>query len=192
MPRKLPETMNNNIVTQKSANELLIYNTKSNQAICLNETATAIYEYCSSNKSFEDLKADYNFSDDLIYLGLNQLAQDNLIEASGESVFNLVSRRELVRKIGLTSMVVLPLVSSIVAPSAANAASRCVNPGGIAPGEDVGSRNWTTRGRVCQFPDPVIDRNCGTTFGSQCCSGNAVQDECNLRGGFAVYNCKCA
>ena len=76
-----------------------------------------------------ELSAKTKFSDDLIFLALDQLKKDRLIDdVSFPQSFSRLSRREAIRKVGLASMIALPIVSSLVAPPASHAAS-CVPAG---------------------------------------------------------------
>lgn len=128
MTRKLPVAISSDMLTQESGKELLLYNLKTNKAYCLNETATQIYLACDGKTSFEELKAQTNFSDDLIFLALDDLKKENLINKDYQSNLVGINRREAVKKIGLTTMAALPVINSLVAPSAANAQSSSVVP----------------------------------------------------------------
>ena len=61
----------------------------------------------------------------MIWLALNQLKVDKLLDKNIEieSKFNGLSRREVVKKVGLATMIALPMIASIIAPSAAMAQS---------------------------------------------------------------------
>ena len=71
-------------------------------------------------------------SEDFVWLALDQFKKDKLIAAEYQSVFQGMSRREVIRKVGFASMVALPIVASMIAPTSANAASTCVC---VAPGD---------------------------------------------------------
>ena len=55
-------------------------------------------------------------TEDLVLLALDQLSRENLLAEKVETniIFNGVSRREIIKRVGLASMIVLPIVSSIV------------------------------------------------------------------------------
>jgi hypothetical protein len=94
---KLPKQKTDNIVVQHLDKEILIY----------------------------DLKTHYQLTEDLIFFALDELRKVNLLadDAGCQTPFANMTRREAVRKIGFASLVALPVVSMIVAPSAAHAAS---------------------------------------------------------------------
>lgn len=112
-----------NIVVRNLKDETLIYNLTTNQAFCLNDTSAKVFNACDGKTSFDDLKEKHQLTDEIIYLALDGLQKENLIEADYVSPFASLSRREVIRKVGLASMIALPVVSTLVAPSAASAAS---------------------------------------------------------------------
>lgn len=120
---KLPISKTENIVVQEANKELLIYDLITNQAFCLNETSAIIYLACDGKTTIEELKCQTNFSDDLIFLALDELQKQNLCQGERKDYLQGISRRELIRKVGLASMVALPIISSIVVPQAVDAQS---------------------------------------------------------------------
>jgi hypothetical protein len=118
----LPVARNTNITTQDLKDEILIYDFTNNKAYCLNPTSTIIYNACNGKTSFEDLEKSHNFKPDLIFLALDELKKNDLVE-DYNSPFVGISRREIIRKVGLGSMVALPVISSLIAPKAIDAQS---------------------------------------------------------------------
>ena len=133
---KLPLARNKNLVSQNLEKEILIYDLTSHKAYCLNETAAAVYRACDGVTTFSELKTRNDFSIDLIFLTLDQLREKHLVE-NFESPFAGVSRREVIRKVGLTTMIALPVIAGMVAPTAAHAASSSC-PGGTNTGDPGG------------------------------------------------------
>lgn len=121
----LPKSRNENIVVQNAENEVLIYDTVTNQAFCLNETSAKVFNHCDGKTSFDELKRKYKYTDELIYLALDELKKQNLLadDAAYLSPFAGMNRREVIRKVGFATMVALPLISTLVAPTAAAAQS---------------------------------------------------------------------
>ena len=78
--------------------------------------------------------------EDAVWLALDQLKDEQLIEnyKGSSGYFQGLTRREIIRRVGLTSMVALPFVTSIVAPKAVNAQSidKCAleSPGDFSDG----------------------------------------------------------
>lgn len=165
-----PKTRTTNTLVQELENELLVYDLKTNKAFCLNETSANVFQLCDGTKSVADIsdlmsrKLKTLVSEDFVRLALNELKKDNLLENSDElkDFFAGMSRREMVKKVGLASMIAFPVISSVVAPSAANAASGgsvgCASPTCVRGGQICAG---------CFQPTFVIEYN--STDGS--CSG---------------------
>ena len=129
----LPVTRTEDIVIQIIDKEVLIYDLKTNKAYCLNETSNIIFQACCKKTSFDELKRKHKFSEDIIFLALDEFRRENLLaeNQSYNSPFSGMSRREAIRKVGFASAAALPVIAFLVAPTAAMSASacRCVNPG---------------------------------------------------------------
>lgn len=169
---KLPKTRTQNFVVQETANEVLIYDLATNKAFCLNETAAIVFNACDGKTSFAELNRKHNFTDELIFLTLDSLSKENLLDENFSEPFDRMKRREIIKKIGLATMVTLPLVSSVVAPKAVMAAS-CG--GDRSPGDTICSNSISE----CDSYAPLctscsrtftletgLDRTCRDIFGS--------------------------
>jgi hypothetical protein len=175
---KLPKARTENIVVQTLNDEVLIYDTITNQAFCLNETSARVFNHCDGQTSFDELQRKYQFTGEIIFLALDELKKQNLLASDAEyaSPFAGMHRREVIRKVGFATMIALPLISSIVAPAALSAASgaaaTCI-PGGrgivycpaaCRAGGTVSLRQYRNGGGVCNpaggfFGD--LTANCG-------------------------------
>jgi hypothetical protein len=126
---KLPALRNENIVVQELDAEILLFDLKNNQAYSLNETSAKVYRACGNEITIEELKRRTHFTDELIHLTLEKMQKANLLieNINYADTFNSVNRREIIKRIALSSTVTLPVISSIVIPTAANAASNPVN-----------------------------------------------------------------
>jgi len=131
-----PLARTDQLVVQKSGNEHLVYDLQSNKAICLNQTSALVWEHCDGKHSVSDIAKELEkklvseVSEDLVLFAINQLANEGLLSAGEElpNRFRGLSRREVIRKVGMASVVALPIVSAIAAPNAAHAQS-CLPPG---------------------------------------------------------------
>jgi hypothetical protein len=143
------------LVIQEMPDEVLVFDLETNKAHCLNETAAFVWKACDGKNSVADItklfgsKSGTSVPEDLIWLALDQLKTKNLIENKDEIVvdYNGMSRREVIRKVGLASVVALPLISSLVAPTDVSAQASCA--GNNRPvGCQCGSNNECASG-VC-------------------------------------------
>lgn len=109
----------------------MIYDLNINKALCLNQTAALVYQLCDGTRTVSETndliskKLKTPVDEELILLALNELKKNNLLETNKESLNSLpvISRREVAKKVGLASLVALPIIASVVAPSAALAQS---------------------------------------------------------------------
>ncbi|MGI8545320.1 MAG: PqqD family protein [Aridibacter sp.] len=126
-----PISRNKELVIQELKDEVLIYDLKEHKAFCLNETSALVWQACDGKKSVTEIsqsiggKLNKPVTEDLVYLALDQLKNDNLLANPKEIIpnFNGLSRREVIKKVGLASMIALPVISSLITPTAAMAGS---------------------------------------------------------------------
>ena len=205
---KLPVARSENIVVQNAGKELLVYDLLTNKAYCLNETSKIVFEACDGKSSFNELKRKHQLTDEFIYFALDELRRENLIAGDYVSTFNGVSRREAIRRVGLASLIALPVISSLAAPRAAHAQSllpllaactqsvQCASAicgdtilgGGGRCCVDVNDSGCTTNAQCCT--DGVSSATCRTdgtccfndgslcTSSRQCCSSVCDQNFC--------------
>jgi hypothetical protein len=121
----LPKARTENLVEQNLGTEILIYDLNIHKAFNLNETSSIVYKACDGKASFDELKRQYKFTDDFIFLALDELKKNNLLanNTSYQSPFSGTNRREVIKRVGLATMFALPLITGLIAPTAAQAAS---------------------------------------------------------------------
>jgi hypothetical protein len=126
-----PEVRNNELVIQELKGELLIYDLQTNKAFCLNEISALTWNLSDGTRTVSEIsnqlskKLKKTVTEDLVWLALNDLKEAGLL-SNGETVtpkFDGLSRREAIRRVGLASMIAIPVISSLVAPTAAEAQS---------------------------------------------------------------------
>lgn len=174
---KFPKIRTANILVQELDKELLVYDLNINKAFVLNETSAIIYQLCDGTKTVAQIsdlmsqKLKNLVSEDLVWLALNELKRDGLLENTDEWKNPLagLSRRAMVKKVGLATMVALPTISILTAPLAAQAAS-CANPGGAQPGVAIygGCSSPLTTAQCAAICSVAPDAT------SLCCSGRAT------------------
>ncbi|MBC8032273.1 MAG: PqqD family protein [Pyrinomonadaceae bacterium] len=159
-PREfLPLARRERMIIKEVDNELLVYDLQRDQAHCLNPSAAAIWRLCDGKTTPDRLAMSFEketgnrVDEGVIWLGLQDLRRSHLLEEGVDWPEQMIvakrmgmSRREAVRRIGLGAAIALPLVISITAPTAVQAAVSC--------------------GARC--------KPCST--GSECCSGVCVTD----------------
>ncbi|MEZ5347057.1 MAG: PqqD family protein [Pyrinomonadaceae bacterium] len=189
----VPKAASENLVTQDSSDETLVYDLIKNRAICLNKSAALVWKSCDGSTNIEtirkriEIKLGFPVSEEFVKFALNQLSGEGLL-LCGETYSDIpggLSRREAVKKIGFSTMVALPIVSAVVAPKAAYAQS-CVNPGGGAPGTPGNNATMCAPSAAACVP------TCTTGFFvAGCCSGMGVVGPCVPFGAPPSVNCTC-
>lgn len=103
--------------------ELVLFDTRRNEAHALDAGASAVWRACDGRRSPAQIAEHCGLDETVVELTLPRLAACDLLA-------NAVSRRTMLRRVALTGAVVgLPLVTSIAVPNAAAAAS--LNLGGL-------------------------------------------------------------
>ncbi len=127
----IPEARTEGLVVQELSGEVLVYDRDRNKAHCLNSTAARIWGYCDGKTPVAEIAREIEgelqtpVDEDVIWLGIEQLSKTHLLRectALPEQKAGL-SRRDVMKRIGVAAAVALPVVTSILAPSAAQAAN---------------------------------------------------------------------
>jgi len=130
---KKPISRRDDLVVQELNGEVLVYDLKTHKALCLNETSALVWNACDGTRDLGELreyastKMKASVTDDLIWLAIDQLSKEKLIENAPQPAAHLtgLSRRDVVKRIGVGAMVAIPIVSGLMAPRALAAGSTC-------------------------------------------------------------------
>lgn len=117
----------NGIVVQEMPDEVLVYDLDSNKAHCLNQSAALVWKSCDGTNTVGDIvkQFDGKVTEDFVWLAIDQLNENGLLQNEVAPRFQGQSRRQVLKTIGLASMVALPVIASLVAPSNALGAVSC-------------------------------------------------------------------
>src|SRR4051812_7556905 len=125
-----PKARSKNLAIEEAGDELLVYDEQRDLAHRLNRTSAVVFRHCDGTRSVDDLVAivatevDEVADEDLVMIALDNLAEAGLLEefAPREPSETRTSRRRFIRRVGVmgSAALVLPIVHSIVAPSAAS------------------------------------------------------------------------
>lgn len=148
----LPRARQTGLIIKHLPDETLVYDLEKEKAHCLNQTATFIWKNCDGAITPKALAGKMErelgqpVSEEMIWLALDQLERFNLLEDRLIKPMHLasMSRRDLVRRIGVAALL-LPAIVSITAPTAQAQVSciasgnlchpqiPCCDPGGCNP-----------------------------------------------------------
>lgn len=174
------------LVTREMPDEVLVYDLKRHKAHCLNQTAAMVWKYCDGQKTVADIarqiEKNLNTTVDeaFVWLGVERLGKAHLLEErlSPPLGSSRLSRREAIRRLGLGAALAVPVVMSIVAPTAVSAAS-CV-----ANGQGTNCSMNTTSSACCSMccqidVNPDLCLQTGLANGAMCHITNVVNScEC--------------
>ena len=126
-----PLARKQDLLVQELPHEVLVYDIERDRAHCLNETAAFVWKRCDGRNTPRDIarllgnKGGSTVDEKIVWLALDQLADNDLLERRLvlPPLFAGLNRRQIVRALGLAAVVAVPLVTSIVAPTAAQAAT---------------------------------------------------------------------
>jgi Coenzyme PQQ synthesis protein D (PqqD) len=128
-----PVSRTEGVITEDVGDELLVYDTDSDQACRLNRSAALVWQNCDGHRTVGDLaemlRAELGdvTGEDMVVVALDHLAEHGLVDGyeRREASAARVSRRRFMRRVGVvgaTAMAV-PVVHSLAVPRPAAAAS---------------------------------------------------------------------
>jgi hypothetical protein len=153
---QFPVARKSGLVVQEMPDEVLVYDLNTNKAHCLNQTAAKIWMASDGKTSVSQIAANLGKggNEDLVWLAIDQLNETNLLESKVASPFGTQSRRDVIKKIGLASLVALPVIASLVAPQNALAAQscNCVNNSNCASQPSCPTHCCNSVSSICNAP----------------------------------------
>ena len=131
--KTMPRSRDEQLVIQEMPEETLVYDLDRHKAHCLNKTAAAVWQRCdgkTSVKAVADyLRAELNVEggEEVVWLAIGQLGKAKLLDEPAKSLKTAgnPARRELMKRVALVggAAMLLPAITSIVAPTAVSAAT---------------------------------------------------------------------
>jgi hypothetical protein len=134
--KAIPSARNNGLVVQRLEGEVLVYDTERHTAHCLNHNAALIWEHCDGKRTASQLsellqsangnpKTTSKEKEELVWVALDQLDKSHLLDGPviRPEITNGMTRRQLMKAAGIAALIAVPVVSTIVAPKAAEAAT---------------------------------------------------------------------
>src|SRR6266404_8770182 len=149
------------LVIQELPDEVLVYDLERDRAHCLNETAAFVWQRCDGRNSTSQIaltlgnQLNCKVDERIVWLALDQLGRNHLLEEQPRPPPSMMSvnRRTMVRTLGLTAAVAIPIVTSIVAPTPAQAATGCIPAGqSCTPGGTACCAPSVCSGGICSNP----------------------------------------
>ena len=135
---RMPRARQEGLIIEDLPGEVLVYDSERDRAHCLNQTAALVWKYCDGKTTVssmaQHLERDLNTTnvdERVVSYALEQLSKDHLLEESfvAAAMLSGLTRRQMVRTLGIAAVIAVPVVTSIVVPTA-HAAVSCTSPGG--------------------------------------------------------------
>jgi hypothetical protein len=144
------------LVVRELPEEVLVYDLDTHKAMCLNRTAAQVWKNCDGRNDVaaiaRALRAEFGapVGEDVVWLALERLSRDRLLSERVRRPARLagVSRRDVMKKIGLAAAIALPAITVIVAPTAAEA-STCLPDGSLCSASNQCCSNHCDNSGVC-------------------------------------------
>ena len=124
-----PKAREHQLIIQVMEDETLVYDEGNHKAHCLNKAAAFVWKHCDGRTSVAQItrlmekQMKATVPEQVVWLALGQLEKSHLLEGpvARPAHVALMSRRTLIRQIGIAAAITVPLVTSIVAPTATEA-----------------------------------------------------------------------
>jgi Coenzyme PQQ synthesis protein D (PqqD) len=130
--KKFPKARRERLIIEELPDEILIYDEERHEAHCLNQTAALVWKECDGQQSVGEISARLSakvkapVSEPVVWYALQEFEKHHLLAEEMTAPPELLAgmnRRQMVRAMGLAAAVAVPLVTSIVAPTSADAAN---------------------------------------------------------------------
>jgi len=159
-----PVARKNGLVVRELADEVVVYDQERHEAHCLNSTAALVFKNADGQRTISDiaavLGAEGPGAEQMVEMALEQLDEARLLETVPTLATPAVPRRDAMRRVGLGAAILVPLVTSVLAPTPAEAAATCAEGAGACSGQ--------TDGTPCTCTTPPC---LGTCVGGTCSEG---------------------
>jgi len=175
----VPRAREDRLVVQELPDEVLVYDLNRHKAHCLNRTAALVWGHCDGQTTVAEMatllrkELKHPVDEAVVWLALDRLGRAHLLRerVTPPAGAQRLSRRELLRKLALVGglSVLLPVVTSIVAPTASEAASGCLKT--TCEGGTTSSCNGCA-GQKCTNDPPGCTTKCKT------CKWTGVDCDC--------------
>jgi hypothetical protein len=127
----MPSARKERLVVKELPDEVLVYDLERHKAHCLNQSAAMIWKYCDGRTTLPEMVGKLNdelgvpVDEQAVWLALDQLARANLLgerrPRPGPKAG--MSRRDVIKRMGVAAAIGVPLVTTLLAPTAQASAS---------------------------------------------------------------------
>ena len=130
----IPAARQEGLIVQELSDEVLVYDQQRHKAHCLNQTAAVVWRQCDGRRGAPEVarrasaELGARVGEEVVWLAVEELGRRGLLKERQRLGAGGASRREVMKRLGVGAAVAIPLVTTIVAPEAAEAAN-CIPSG---------------------------------------------------------------
>lgn len=152
-PHHLPRARQRQLIAKELDGELIVYDRESDRVHCLNSTAAFVWSHCDGRTSVATMaqlledEVKVPVDQEIVLYALEQLNKSKLLDGSDAAIANQGLSRRAIMRLGVATALTVPLISSIVAPTAAQAASCLPSGAGCAFDSACCSNSCVDNGR---------------------------------------------
>ncbi|MGA9773211.1 MAG: PqqD family protein [Blastocatellia bacterium] len=165
------------LVVQELPDELMVYDLKRHKAHCLNTTAAIVWNHCNGQTTVAEMAALLEqeigspVDEEVVLYALDKLEKANLLEDElNLPALSGLSRRRMMKRLGVGAMAAIPTVMSLVAPVAAHSVTVVVTSKKVADG--------TCDSPPGPHPNPRCFTDTCCTGEKKLCVGNSSNSDC--------------
>jgi len=163
-----PTMRRDGLIVRELEDETLVYDLERDEAHCLNRTAALVWKHCDGRLTVAEItkllghELQATVDEQVVRLALSQLRGKRLLtdRIPRARSTSRISRREMAHRLAQAMVIALPLITTIAAPTRANAGSLDCSTCGMPP-----TAECCRTGCPCSGP-------------SVCCSGECVASSC--------------
>jgi len=169
---KLPKSKRAGLLVQNTDGEAVVYHQPSHRVHRLSRSAVLVWERCDGNTTVRQASDELSrllgrpVQDEVVEFAVENLARAGLVETPAPMP---PSRRSMLKSLGWTgaAAAMLPLVTTVLSPQPASAASVAADPCSVATGKPAGCpcifkgpQNQCANGLVCVLSQNETDATC--------------------------------
>ena len=154
-----PAVRSEGLVVRDLGDELVVYDTQTHRAHCLNRTAARVFRHADGRRSMAELaellaaQTRAGVDEGIVLAALQRLDEAGLLAGGTVPVAgNRRSRREVLRRVGQGAALLAPVVVSLLVPTPAEAAGGSCIPQNACTNQNIGQPCYVSNPQTeCTF-----------------------------------------
>jgi hypothetical protein len=124
-----PRARNGGLVVEELSDEVLVYDLERDRAHCLNLTAANVWRLCDGKSTPAEIATRLGVelepaaAQEVVWAAIDQLSRAGLLDKKIKRPAAAISRRDVIKRLAIAAAITVPVVTSVVAPTATQAAT---------------------------------------------------------------------